>query len=378
MATEPGWLSTDWDGSQWMVMAGGRWTLAGAETLLTAVDRVKPPKPAVDARIDLSGLATLDTAGALLIERLLTRLRGEGHAVIVVGLRPELCGLLKEVRLASRMECPGLPPERPFLDLVAKVGESTFDALRHCASLLSFLGMVSLTALRLFRSPNRFRWKPFAFHLEQVGLNALPIVGLLAFLIGVVLAYQAADQLKQFGVEIFVVNLLGIGILREIGILITSIIVAGRTGSAFTAQIGTMKVNQEVDAMQTLGLDPIEVLVLPRVFALMIALPLLAFYANIVALFGGAVMAYLSLDITFGQFLKQLQIAVNVDTLMVGMVKAPVFAAVIAMVGCYEGMQVSGSAESVGQLTTRAVVVGIFLVIVLDALFSVLFSFLGI
>ncbi len=174
------------------------------------------------------------------------------------------------------------------------------------------------------------------------------------------------------------VNLLGISILREIGILMTSIIIAGRSGSAFTAQIGTMKVNLEVDALRTLGLDPIEMLVLPRALALMITLPLLAFYADVVGLLGGAVMCYFVLDIGFGQFVQQLHGAIKLSTLMVGLCKAPVFAFVIALVGCYEGLKVSGSAESVGRLTTRSVVVGIFLVIVLDALFSILFSYVGV
>ena len=244
--------------------------------------------------------------------------------------------------------------------------------------LLNFLGMMVTALARTAASPRRLRGIALVHHIEQTGLNALPIVGLLSFLIGVVLAYQGADQLRQFGAELFVVNLLGISILREIGILMTAIIIAGRSGSAFTAQIGTMKVNQEVDALRTLGLDPIEMLVLPRVLALMITLPLLAFYADVVGLLGGAVMCYFVLDIGFGQFVQQLHGAIKLSTLMVGLIKAPVFAFVIALVGCYEGLKVSGSAESVGRLTTRSVVVGIFLVIVLDALFSILFSYVGV
>jgi phospholipid/cholesterol/gamma-HCH transport system permease protein len=211
-----------------------------------------------------------------------------------------------------------------------------------------------------------------------VGINALPIVGLLSFLIGVVVAFQGADQLRQFGAEIFTVNLLGVSILRELGVLLTAILIAGRSGSAFTAQIGTMKVNQEVDALQTIGLDPVEVLVVPRVLALMIMLPILVFYANLMGLLGGMVMATTVLDISLTTFLKQLQSAVNLTTFAIGMVKAPVFAFLIALVGCFEGFNVSGSAESVGQKTTASVVEGIFLVIVFDAAFSILFSILGI
>ena len=206
------------------------------------------------------------------------------------------------------------------------------------------------------------------FHqVEETGINALPIVGLLAFLIGVVLAYQGADQLKRFGAEIFTINLLGVGVLREIGGLITAIIVAGRSGSAFTAQIGTMRVNEEIDAMQTIGLNTVDMLVLPRIIGLVIALPLLTFYADIMGLIGGAVMCYFDLGITIPVFLRQLHEAVNVNTLMVGLIKAPVFAFVIALVGCYEGFQVERNAASVGLLTTRSVVESVFLVIVLDA-----------
>lgn len=378
MVSEPGWMETAWQGDQWVLAAGGRWDLSAAARLEPVVKRTGPDRKAVPVCLDLSDLSALDTAGALLIDGLADRLRAEGHTVAIVGAREDLCALLREVRRAAHIECPTGPPHRPVSDMVYRVGVTSVQALRDGAELLAFLGVVTMTLLRLIRSPQRLRATSFAFHLEQVGLNALPIVGLLSFLIGVVLAYQGADQLRQFGAEIFVVNLLGISILREIGILLTAIIVAGRSGSAFTAQIGTMKVSQEVDAMRTLGLDPVEVLVLPRILALVVALPLLGVYANVVGLFGGALMAYFTLDITLGQFLRQLQLAVSTTTLFVGLVKAPVFALVIGMVGCYEGLKVSGSAESVGQLTTRSVVVSIFLVIVLDALFSVLFSYLGI
>ena len=228
------------------------------------------------------------------------------------------------------------------------------------------------------RPRHNLRMAAMIHQVEETGINALPIVGLLAFLIGVVLAYQGADQLKRFGAEIFTINLLGVGLLREIGGLITAIIVAGRSGSAFTAQIGTMRVNEEIDAMQTMGLNTVDTLVLPRIIGLVIALPLLTFYADIMGLIGGAVMCYFSLGLTIPVFLRQLQDAVSVNTFMVGMIKAPVFAFVIALVGCYEGFQVERNAASVGALTTRAVVEAVFLVIVLDAAFSVMFSVLGV
>jgi phospholipid/cholesterol/gamma-HCH transport system permease protein len=203
-------------------------------------------------------------------------------------------------------------------------------------------------------------------------------VGLLAFLIGIVLAYQGADQLKRFGAEIFTINLLGVGLLREIAGLITAIIIAGRSGSAFTAQIGTMRVNEELDAMQTIGINTVDTLVLPRILGLVIALPFLTFYADIMGMIGGAVMCYFDLHITLPVFLRQLQDAISLNTFLVGIIKAPVFALIIALVGCYEGLQVERNAASVGKLTTRSVVESVFLVIVLDAAFSIIFSVIGI
>jgi phospholipid/cholesterol/gamma-HCH transport system permease protein len=214
--------------------------------------------------------------------------------------------------------------------------------------------------------------------MEQAGVNAMPIVGLLSFLIGVVFAYQGADQLRRFGAEIYTVNLLGIAILRELGVLLTAIIIAGRSGSAFTAQIGTMQVNEEIDALRTLGLDPVEVLVVPRILGLALTLPLLAIYADFMGLLGGCLMSWASLGILIPTFLDQLRSAIGEWTFWVGIVKAPFFAAIIALVGCYEGFNVERSADSVGRLTTQSVVEAIFLVILADAAFSILFSLLHI
>jgi phospholipid/cholesterol/gamma-HCH transport system permease protein len=200
---------------------------------------------------------------------------------------------------------------------------------------------------------------------------------MISLLVGVVLAFQGADQLRRFGAQVFTINMVGISVLREMGILLTAIVVAGRSGSAFTAEIGAMQVNEEVDALRVTGLDPMEVLVVPRVLALMIALPLLTFFADIMGLLGGGLMSLVLLDISFGQYWRILNTAVSLNTFLVGIVKAPVFALLIALVGCFEGLRVSGSAESVGLLTTRSVVEGIFLVIIFDAFFSVLFSYLG-
>ena len=330
------------------------------------------------AEVDGSALDALDTAGAWLLYQLERNLASLGWRVELAGLPERHTALLAEIcRLEPKAPAPAVQLN-PFVRSLAALGRDTLLAGAEAARLLSFYGETVATLARVLVRPGRLRLTSLTHHLEQTCLDALPIVGLIAFLIGVVMAYQGADQLRRFGAEIFTVNLLGISILREIAILLTAIVIAGRSGSAFTAQIGTMKVNQEVDALRTLGLDPIEVLVLPRVLALMIALPLLAFFADILALLGGGLMCAAALDIQPVQFLGQLGKAVTIGTFLVGVAKAPVFAFVIAMVGCYEGLGVSGSAESVGRMTTRSVVVGIFLVIVFDALFSILFSYLGV
>ncbi|HYG86217.1 MAG TPA: MlaE family lipid ABC transporter permease subunit [Azospirillum sp.] len=379
MAPDRAWMETvHADDGAWLVTVGGRWDLDGARALTGALDALRPERRETPVRLDLSRLDALDTVGALLLAHLADRLRGEGHVVEVAAIRPEHRALFDAVRQADRASPVGEPKPHPIIDMLERTGRATVEGLREGVKLLNFLGLMTVTLLRVIRHPSRLRYRAVMFHIEQTGLNALPILGLLSFLIGVVMAFQGADQLQRFGAELFVVNLLGISILRELGILMTAIIVAGRSGSAFTAQIGTMKVNQEVDAIFTLGLDPIELLVVPRALALVITLPLLAFYADIMSLLGGATISYFMLDISYGQFIRQLYSAVGLNTFAVGIAKAPVFALLIAMVGCYEGLKVSGSAESVGELTTRSVVEGIFLVIIMDALFSILFSFVGV
>jgi phospholipid/cholesterol/gamma-HCH transport system permease protein len=252
------------------------------------------------------------------------------------------------------------------------------DALRESKLLVNFFGLTISTLVSAIAKPKRLRPVALINQIEQTGLNAVPIVCLLNFLIGIVIAYQGAVQLRKFGAEIFTIDGLAFGIPREIAVLITAIVVAGRSGSAFTAQIGTMQVNQEVDALRTVGLNPIEVLVLPRINALLITLPMLVFLADVAGLMGGALMSVLSLDLTVGQFMKRLEEVISLKHFLVGLVKAPVFAYIIAIVGCFEGLRVTGSAESVGRMTTKAVVESIVLVILADALFSILFSALGI
>lgn len=330
------------------------------------------------AKMNLVGLAALDTAGAWLVHQTLRRWREAGLEVTMDGADAAAISLIDT---AARYETPAPPPlahDNPLVAILVRLGQSTLDIGRAARDLLNFLGLTVIVLLRSLLHPGRIRGTALISQMEQTGLNALPIIGLISFLIGVVLAFQGADQLARFGAQIFTVNLVAVGVLREMAILLTAIIVAGRSGSAFTAQIGTMKVNEEIDAMRTIGLDPMEVLVMPRVIGLMLVLPLLTFYADIMGLLGGAVMVNLTLDISFVRFARQLSDAVTLWSFWIGIIKAPIFAFIIALVGCYEGLMVTRSAESVGRQTTRAVVEAIFLVIVLDAIFSILFSVLGI
>ncbi len=370
-------LDTRLDGACLVVALGGRWTtraIAGEDAALAALE----PDGAKQARIELGEIDEMDTTGAWLVYRAARELKRRGVVVDLSGGDQEHLDLIATVA-AHDVPCPGPPPPvNPLVTLLLRLGRATVEVLAEARDLVNFLGHTTVVLLRSLARPRSIRLTSLVSHMEQAGLNALPIVGLMSFLIGMVLAYQGADQLTRFGAQIFTVNLVGYGVLREMGILLTAILVAGRSGSAFTAQIGTMKVNEEIDAMRTIGLDPMEVLVIPRVLALMLTLPLLTFYADMLGLLGGAVIAFVELDISFLQFARQLSSGVTPWSFWIGIIKAPVFAFIIAMVGCFEGLMVSRSAESVGRRTTAAVVEAIFLVIVLDALASILFSNLGI
>lgn len=377
MAPSDAWLESWESGGRQVLAPAGRWAVGH----LAEVEReIRRQSAAVAAPviIDLSKLEALDTAGAWTIYRTARNLEAAGIAVDLIGASEEQTALIEVVRAAEAEPEPDEPAGNSFVNMVAHVGQSAVEIAKETADLLGFFGLILVTAARTLRRPGRLRLTSLFYHMEEVGLNAVPIVGLMSFLIGIVLAFQGASQLQRFGVEVFVVNLVAISVLREIGVLMTAIIVAGRSGSAFTAQIGSMKVNEEVDAMQTLGLDPIEVLVLPRLFALALTLPLLAFFADIMGLVGGGLMAWIALDISPATFVERLRVAVSMWSFWVGILKAPFFAFLIAMIGCYEGFQVTGSATSVGQRTTRAVVEAIFLVIVVDAVFSIFFQIVGI
>ncbi len=370
------WFKVDRD----VFKAGGRWTIAQSAKLDQDLKNIEAGagRPIT---MDASAIERLDSTGAWLLLRTRRVLEDAGHKVGALTVPERYTNLLQNLERETQTDGKSVRAARmsPWKYRLYRIGKAAVHTGHQAWHMLGYLGRVTVETGEMIVAPRKnLRFAAMIAQVEETGISALPIVGLLAFLIGIVLAYQGADQLRRFGAEIFTINLLGVGVLREIGGLITAIIVAGRSGSAFTAHIGSMRVNQEIDAMQTMGLNTVDTLVLPRIIGLVISLPLLTFYANVMALIGGAMMCYFDLGITIPVFLRQLNQAVDVNTLMVGLIKAPVFAFVIALVGCYEGFQVERNAASVGLLTTRAVVESVFLVIVLDAAFSIMFSVLGI
>lgn len=342
-------------------------TLARVEADLA----ILPPK---DTRIDLSSVTTLDTAGAWAIVTLTRRMVEGGYKTDIDGADTHKMDLLNTVADAIP-EIPTVEIKPPsFVDRLETTGRVVGSGVSFLMELSGFLGIFLSRLGRALLHPREFRLTALVHHCQEVGLRAVPIVSLMAFLIGVVLAFQGSAQLRQFGAEVFVVDLIAISILRELGILLTAIIVAGRTASAFTAAIGSMKMREEIDAMQTLGIDPAMALFVPRILALLLMLPILGLIANIMGLLGGAIMSWVELGISPAMFRTRLIEGTGVSHVIVGMVKAPVFAIIIGVVGCHAGMKVGNNAESLGRMTSNAVVTAIFAVIVADALFSIFFA----
>jgi phospholipid/cholesterol/gamma-HCH transport system permease protein len=373
----PAWYRTERADGAVRLIVGGIWAVAEAprlDPLLHAIDFAG----ASSVEFDAAGVSLLDTSGAWLLLRTRRQAAADGRHVGDLVVPARFQALLATLESEMQVRPVELPERHSFQAFLQRTGRGTVHALCTGRDILGFLGLVTVETVQTIVQPwRRLRLTALVTQIEETGITALPILGLLAFLLGIVLAYQGADQLRRFGAEIYTVNLVSVSILREIGGLIAAIIVAGRSGSAFTAQIGTMKVNEELDAMEVMGLNVIEVLVMPRVFALAITLPFLTFYADVMGLVGGAVMCNFDLGITVPVYLRQLQSAVTLSTLAVGLIKAPVFAFIIAEVGCFEGLRVERNAGSVGRRTTQSVVESIFLVIVFDAAFSVMFSILG-
>lgn len=353
-----------------IIQCQGSWTMSH----LAALDRMLqsfqwPVAP--ELVWQTAEISAMDTGGAVLLHRTLTKLRETGQQVIVQGLRADFDDLLRMVSSNwSRIR----RPEAPTPGVLMELGHLGELKIRQAVQAVEFVGECAVELFRAFKTPSIIRWRTILQSLELDGFLALPITGLLAFLMGVVIAYQGAEQLRQFGANIFVVDLVGVSILREIGPLIVAIVIAGRSGSAYAAQFGTMKVTEELDAIRTLGLSPIQLLVLPRLCGLIIALPLLTVYADLLGVIGGALVAFNRLDLTLTEFFIRFEEWVALRHFLIGLGKAPFFAVIIAVVGCYQGFQIRGNVDDVGRRTTISVVQSIFLVIVFDAVCSIMFS----
>ena len=352
----------------------GSWTARGVGAIGSQLEALGA-RAGSEMIIDGSRIEALDTVGAWTLQKLLHRLHAEGAETRLRDVRPEFAKLLEIARqqAAGRHATPAsiTVARASALD---RLGRGAAAAYGQTVALLGFVGESAAAFAGSCARPSRFRWRPILFNIRSAGFDALPIVGLLSFLLGVVVAYQGATQLKQYGANIFVADLVGLSMLREFAPLLTAIIVAGRSGSAYAAQIGTMTVTEEIDAMRTIGIAPLDLLVLPKIIALVIALPLLTVFADVLGVFGGMIMPRSQLGLGFGDFLDRLVKAVSITSYMIGVGKAPVFAVIIAVVGCFQGFRTKGGADSVGRQTTRSVVQAIFLVIVADALFSIAFS----
>lgn len=355
------------EGQETALVLRGHWIIAHSDEINHALEKTRTAFSVVDAR----SVGKMDLWGALKLESLA---RASNARAILNEEQQRITQFLP----MERIELPAEDKSSYFVRLFEVWGKMAVNAGKTMYGMTVFVGEIATVFLKNFAHPRSFRFHSIVRHIEETGLRALPIICLLAVLISMVISYQAATQLQRFGASIFTVDLTVISILREMGVLVTAIMVAGRSGSAFAAEIGVMKLREEVDALKTMGLNPIEVLVIPRLIAMMITLPILAFLADITGLAGGGVIAVLLLDIPIDSYIDRVEMVAKPTMFFVGLIKAPVFAFIITIVGTYQGMNVSGSAESVGKLTTVAVVQSIFLVIMVDALFSIIFSNLGI
>ncbi|WP_043309810.1 ABC transporter permease [Pseudomonas sp. ML96] len=352
----------------------GDWTLAHYLVLREQLARQSRPE-----QLDLSQLGQLDTAGASLLSDWLGAERLGQLIDQTPNLPAERLALLRTVSTALRdvpVVCPP-PPPSTTREVLEHIGATVSGQILQLRALLGFLGLTLASLVQSLWRPRRWRITSLAAHIEQIGLNAIPIIALLTFMVGAVVAFLGATVLEQFGATIYTVHLVAFSFLREFGVLLTAILMAGRTASAFTAQIGAMKANEEIDAIRALGLDPMELLVLPRVLAMLICLPILTFIAMLCGIVGGGVVSTLLLDVSPTLFLNILQTDIPVQHFYIGLVKAPFFAMLIAIIGCLEGFKASGSAKSVGDHTTSSVVQSIFVVILLDALAALFFMEMG-
>ena len=357
---------------------GGSWTAANAAALERISGEVMPQLDrAPSVKVDLTGVRELDTLGAWMLEKISRRVTSAGHRADVVGVADNYAGLIEEVRQVNRRNPVPVRPLNPVVARLNEVGRSAIDATEDVRLFLQMLGSLFVALAGVLRRPRSLRITSLVYQLYRVGWQAIPIVVLITFLIGAIIAQQGFFHFRKFGADSYVVDMVGILVLRELGVLIVAIMVAGRSGSANTAELGSMKMREEIDALSTMGLDPVEVLILPRVIALVLALPILSFIGSIAALYGGGLVAQFYGGMGPQIYIARLHEAVSVAHFEVGILKAPFMALVIGIVACSEGLRVKGSAESLGKQTTTSVVKSIFLVIVLDGLFAIFFASIG-
>lgn len=354
--------------------AAGGWTAVHAAELEGLIEGVAHDLDSATASIDMHDVEAFDTYGAWLLERLVRERKARGGHTRIVTLPDRYRDLFTAMEDANLKQPPTVPQEPAILTGVAKVGKAMVGVGHDLMAIATMLGAVGVAGLRVLKRPQTFRLTSAVHQLDRVGLQAVPIILLITFLIGGIIAQQGFFHFRKFGAELYVVDMLGILILREIGVLIVAIMVAGRSGSSYTAELGSMKMREEIDALRTMGLDPVAVLVLPRVIALILGLTMLTFIGSLAALYGGGVISWLYGGMNPEIFIARLQEAISVTHFKVGMIKAPFMALVIGVVACAEGFAVKGSAESLGRQTTASVVKSIFLVIVLDGLFAVFFA----
>jgi phospholipid/cholesterol/gamma-HCH transport system permease protein len=356
----------------------GSWTVLNANLLESLFNGVAPElASAKRLRVDFAGIREIDTIGAWLLEKISRGVEQAGRPVAVTGIDERHAELIEDVRKLNRGVRTARPRQNPVLARLEQAGRTAFSAVGEVAIFLQMLGATGWALAGTLRRPRSLRLTSLVYQTWRIGWQAIPIMVLITFLIGAIIAQQGIFHFRKFGAESYVVDMVGILVLREIGVLIVAIMVAGRSGSACTAELGSMKMREEIDALSTMGLDPVEVLILPRIIALIIALPILAFLGSMAALYGGGLIAWLYGGMSPAIFIARLHEAVSVTHFEVGMIKAPFMALVIGIIACSEGLKVQGSAESLGRQTTTSVVKSIFLVIVLDGLFAVFFASIG-
>ncbi len=359
---------------QWHLKLSGDVSVENSSAFLNDLTNLLFGKPAREIVLDLSGVGYFDSTAAAVLAQTKLRLEKQGSRVQLINIKPEIQGLFEVIKLESMLrEKARLKEKRP--GLITRLGEASMQFARDTVFTCTYLGDVTLGLIYAVRYPNKIRWNEFFIYMERTGIDAIPIVLLISFLVGFIMAFQAAVQLRQFGANIFVADLVGLSVVRELGPLMTAIVVAGRSGAAFAAEIGTMKVSEEVDALESMGLDSTRFLIIPKVLAAVLTVPTLTLISDLVGIFGGLVVGVMFLDLTPWVYITQTQRALDLFDVFSGYFKSIVFALLISGIGCMRGLQVEGGALGVGQITTSAVVSAIFLIIMYDALFTVMFHY---